>query len=72
MLILGLRSLCYGQTPLHLAAWYGKDDAADWLLSNKAEVNATDTGGETPLHRNHTSSLPLVVIPWAFFLTGRL
>jgi ankyrin repeat protein len=39
-----------GNTPLHLAAWRGRQNVAEYLLSHGAHVNATNSGGETPLH----------------------
>jgi len=38
-----------GETPLHLAAEGGRKEMAELLLANKAEVNATNSGGWTPL-----------------------
>ncbi len=40
----------YGQTPLHIAAFYGHKDVAEFLLANKADVNARAKNGSTPLH----------------------
>jgi ankyrin repeat protein len=39
-----------GQTPLHVAAGKGYEDAAELLLGNGADVNAKDQFGATPLH----------------------
>jgi len=39
-----------GATPLHYAAFNGHKDLTVLLLANKADVNATDNEGETPLH----------------------
>ena len=39
-----------GLTPLHEAASQGHEDMAQYLLFNKAEVNARDDTGNTPLH----------------------
>lgn len=39
-----------GRTALYGAAAYGRRDVADFLLSNKADVNARDKYGITPLH----------------------
>jgi hypothetical protein len=39
-----------GKTPLHWAATHGQKDVAEWLVANKAEVNASDKDGWTPLH----------------------
>jgi len=40
----------YGYTPLHTAAIAGQAAAAEFLLENGAEVNATDNKGHTPLY----------------------
>ncbi|MGD0801373.1 MAG: ankyrin repeat domain-containing protein [Terracidiphilus sp.] len=40
----------YGQTPLHIAAFNGHKDVAEFLLANKADVNAKAKNGSTPLH----------------------
>jgi len=40
----------YGWTPLHLAAAYGHKDMAEFLLAQRADVNARDKIGGTPLH----------------------
>ncbi len=37
------------RSPLHLAASEGKVQAAEWLLKHKANVNAVDRFGNTPL-----------------------
>jgi len=39
-----------GNTPLHLAALYGREKIAELLLANKADVNARASSGRTPLH----------------------
>ena len=48
-----LKTLCCGETPLHLAvASYGTDEAVDivrFLISRGAKVNAVDACGNTPL-----------------------
>lgn len=38
-----------GQTPLHLAAYYGQSEIVRVLLDDKADVQAKDMCGETPL-----------------------
>ncbi len=38
-----------GYTPLHYAAYYGYPLIVDYLLSKKAEINATAKDGKTPL-----------------------
>jgi ankyrin repeat protein len=38
-----------GLTPLHHAAYGGRKDVAEFLLANKAEVNAKNNGGRMPL-----------------------
>jgi hypothetical protein len=40
----------YGQTPLHIAAFNGHKDVAEFLLANGADVNAKAKNGSTPLH----------------------
>ncbi len=40
-----------GNTPLHMAVAYNKrTDVAEYLLANKADVNATNNNSQTPLH----------------------
>ena len=39
-----------GATPLHLAAYYGRTDAARKLIELGANVNSIDINGQTPLH----------------------
>jgi ankyrin repeat protein len=36
-------------TPLHLAAFYDHQDMVELLLANKADINAKNNKGETPL-----------------------
>ena len=38
-----------GQTALHYAAWGGRTNALAWLLGQKADVNALDNDGKSPL-----------------------
>jgi len=40
----------YSETPLHLAVFYDRKDIVEFLLTNKADVNAKDDGGRTPLY----------------------
>jgi len=40
-----------GETPLHLAAYWGKVELVRWLVANGADVNAPDGQGRTPLAR---------------------
>eukprot|EP00434_Breviolum_minutum_P030481 symbB.v1.2.026954.t1/scaffold2731.1/size72017/2 len=39
----------YGNTPLHVAAYWGNVEAAELLLSKGAAVDATNLAGKTPL-----------------------
>lgn len=39
-----------GWTPLHSAARWGQVEAVQLLLSNGADINATTSGQQTPLH----------------------
>lgn len=39
-----------GRTPLHLAALFAKEDAAEFLIEREADVNAKDKEKRTPLH----------------------
>ncbi|MED5381283.1 MAG: ankyrin repeat domain-containing protein [Verrucomicrobiota bacterium] len=38
-----------GQTALHYAAWGGQTNTIAWLLNQKANVNALDDDGKSPL-----------------------
>lgn len=40
----------FGQTPLHIAAFNDRLDAAKVLLANRADINAKASNGSTPLH----------------------
>ena len=44
------RSFTNRETALHFAAYNGRAEVVNWLLSKKAEVNATNEFGQTPLH----------------------
>jgi ankyrin repeat protein len=46
-----LRRNAYGDTPLHYAVEKSDRDVVELLLANKADVNARNTSGWTPLHR---------------------
>lgn len=39
-----------GQTAVHLASYFGKDEILKKLIDNEAIVNCRDTSGNTPLH----------------------
>ena len=51
----------FGETPLHIAAKYGKDDVVKALIQHNANVNAKDKELKTPLHNavknNHTKTM---------------
>jgi ankyrin repeat protein len=49
-LVFSKQSELAGLTPLSIAASYNRKEIAEFLLANKAEVNARDDGGYTPLH----------------------
>jgi ankyrin repeat protein len=53
-----------GWTPLHVAAVTGQKDVAELLVANKADVNARDDDGATPLHlavRGHKDMAALLL-----------
>jgi ankyrin repeat protein len=52
----------HGETPLHLAVRYGHKDVAEFLLEHKADVNAKNNVGGTPLHvvANSVVAAPLL------------
>lgn len=41
----------HGWTPLHLAAYFGHRDVAEYLIKNGANVNVVNDAGDTPLHK---------------------
>ena len=47
-------------TPLHLAAFYGRGDVAALLLADGADVNARGRGGGTPLYYAVWNNRPAV------------
>jgi hypothetical protein len=48
--LLNCRPYSSGSTPLHAAAFSGRDAAVKELLARKADVNAANISGLTPLH----------------------
>lgn len=55
-----------GETPLHTAAHYGQNSVIEFLLKNKATINATvELSGRTPLHyaalQNFTTTFSLLL-----------
>ena len=38
-----------GQTALHYAAWGGQSSTIVWLIRQKADINALDNDGKSPL-----------------------
>ncbi|XP_023244385.1 oxysterol-binding protein-related protein 1-like [Centruroides sculpturatus] len=41
----------HGWTPLHLAAYFGHREVAEYLIKNGANVNVVNDAGDTPLHK---------------------
>ena len=50
-----------GDTPLHIACFYHRQDAAELLLASGANVNAKDMHGFTPLHAAVMSGSPELI-----------
>ena len=51
-----------GETPLHSAARAGQEAAVSLLLSAKADVNKTNSSGETPLRCAYGERLKQMLI----------
>jgi len=47
--LVNARNKC-GNTPLHCAAFYGRINAAEFLLARGADVNAVNKKGKEPIH----------------------
>lgn len=47
-----------GQTAVHLASWYGRNEILSKLIDHGANVNCRDTDGYTPLHYACQNNLP--------------
>ena len=58
-----------GDTPLHLAAWYGNLDRVKELLNKSADVRVKNLNGKTPLHyavqQGHLEIVQLLVFQGA-------
>lgn len=39
-----------GLTPMHVAAWNGRDSIIEWLLQQNTSIDAPDIDGYTPFH----------------------
>ena len=53
----------FGSTPLHFAAYNGRTEVAQYLLSTGADVNAINNAGVTPLHdATATGRLDIVLL----------
>ena len=54
-----------GSTPFHIAVYYGHRDLAEYLISQKADVEAENPSGYTPLFyaamKNHTGLVDLLI-----------
>lgn len=51
-----------GLTPLHSAASYNQIEVMRWLFTQRVDVNARDSDGDTPLHHcDHISAARILV-----------
>lgn len=63
----------YGQTPLHIAAFFGQANIIECLLNHGAEIDALEQDGETPLHfaanQGHVDAVQVLLNQGARILT---
>lgn len=59
------------QTPLHVAAYHGHRDVAEWLLRHGADVNATAYNDFTPLHLARTPEMVRLLLRCKAEVNGR-
>jgi ankyrin repeat protein len=56
------KDVLMGMTPLHYAAWGGRNEIAELLIAKGADVNAKESTGENPLHLATTKEIAELLI----------